>query len=88
MVAGPAPDRFFSCPCVMQIHASTCAPSLQRDAAGSIFAARVDQRVTGETQKMLLRTLTHLIASAVVIAVASLLAAPFLLALSSPFLGR
>jgi hypothetical protein len=37
---------------------------------------------------MLLRVLTHVVASAVVIAVASLLAAPFLLALSSPFLGR
>ena len=37
---------------------------------------------------MLLRVLTHLIASALVIAVASLLAAPFLLTLSSPFLGR
>jgi hypothetical protein len=38
--------------------------------------------------QMLLRTFTHLTASVLIIAVVSLLAAPFFLALSSPFLTR
>ena len=37
---------------------------------------------------MVLRTFTRVMASAMVIAIALLLAAPFFLALSSPFLSR